>query len=60
MQDRMNQRLKIKEEKIKKEKSSGTDNFSIDLTFDLSYNYYVSADLETHRIKVIASNISTQ
>jgi hypothetical protein len=47
-------------ETIKKEKSGGTDNFSVDLVFDLSYNYYVSTHLETHRIKVIAANISTQ
>lgn len=42
----------------KKEKNSGSDNFNLDIVFNISYNYYVSANLETHRIKVIASNIS--
>ncbi len=43
---------------FKKEKNGGSDNFNVDLVFDISYNYYVSVNLETHRIKVIASNIS--
>jgi hypothetical protein len=47
-------------EPIKKEKSGGSDNFIVDLVFDLSYNYYVSTHLESHRIKVISANISTQ
>jgi hypothetical protein len=47
-------------ETIKKEKSGGSDNFIVDLVFDLSYNYYVSTHLESHRIKVIAANILTQ
>lgn len=44
----------------KKEKNQASDNFSLDIVFNISYNYYVSANLETHRIKVIASNISIQ
>ena len=44
----------------KKEKNQASDNFNLDIVFNISYNYYVSANLETHRIKVIASTISIQ
>jgi hypothetical protein len=42
----------------KKEKINAAENFNLDIIFNISYNYYVSANLETHRIKVIESNIS--
>lgn len=44
----------------KKEKNQASDDFNLDIVFNISYNYYVSANLETHRIKVVASNISIQ
>lgn len=43
---------------VKKEKNNAAENFNLDIVFKISYNYYVSANLETHRIKVIATNIS--
>lgn len=42
----------------KKEKNQASDNFNLDIIFNISYNYYVSTNLETHRIKEIAATIS--